>query len=51
MQAKDSPGESSRWFEPHEGMWLFLLQIAVEVRFYIDTGKSGKVNEREKYWE
>lgn len=36
-------------FETHERMWLFLLQVAMQVKFYIDTGKPGKVNEREKY--
>lgn len=35
-------------FERHKRMWIFLLQIAVEVKIYIDTGKWGKVNEKDR---
>jgi len=35
-------------FETHERRWLLLLQIAVEVKFYIAIGKSGEDNEKEK---
>lgn len=38
-------------FETHERTWLFLLHITVVVKFYINTGKSGKVNEREMHRE